>query len=555
MTSVIERARRWLDEDPDDATRADLSALLDAASGGDAAALAELGDAFTGPLAFGTAGIRGRMGPGPNRMNRVVVMRTAAGLAAYLQSTCDEGAAVVIGYDGRRLSDAFARDVAAILRGAGLTAMVLPRALPTPVLAFAIRFLGADAGVMVTASHNPPDDNGVKVYLGDGSQIVPPADAAISARITEASRVPVGELPSADDWLTLDDGIEAAYVERAASLLPPGPRAPLRIVVTPLHGVGGSVLEAALARAGFAPPIRVEPQFAPDGQFPTVAFPNPEEPGAMDLALATAREHGADLVIANDPDADRCAVAVPVPGGGWRMLTGDEVGSLLGWWVAERGRRAGAPVTGVMAQSIVSGTQLRAIAEEAGASYRATLTGFKWIGRLPGLIFGYEEALGYCVDPAAVADKDGITAALLVVELASALAAEGRDLQDALDDLDRRFGVVATEQVSVRVTDAGSIPRIMSRLREEPPALVGGISVASCDDLSLGVDGLPPTDGLRFSLVDGSRVIVRPSGTEPKVKCYLQAAAPVGAHGLDAARHAARGALDRLAADARAWLV
>ena len=557
--ALLDEARAWLEDDPDPRTRAELTSLIAGVEAGDAASQAALADAFRGPLEFGTAGLRGRLGPGPGRMNRVVVMRAAAGLAAYLQDHHDEGAAVVIGYDARRDSDTFARDTAAIMRGAGITAMVLPRPLPTPVLAFAIRHLGADAGVMVTASHNPPEDNGYKVYLGDGSQIVPPTDSQISTRIAAASRLPVRDLPTGDDWLTLDDDIEAAYLTRAASLVDAGREHRLRIVITPMHGVGGALLESTLERAGFPVPIRVAEQFDPDPNFPTVTFPNPEEPGAMDLALATARAHGADLVIANDPDADRCAVAIPDARspdsrGGWRMLRGDEVGSLLGAWVIERGRRAGVPIHGVMAESLVSGSQLRSIALAAGLEHVVTLTGFKWIGRIPGLVYGYEEALGYCVDPSAVADKDGITAALLVCELAAHLAAQGRTLQDALDDLDREHGVVATEQVSIRVTDLARISQIMTELRRTPPTQVAGVAVHRFDDLAQGVDGLPPTDGVRLELADGGRIIVRPSGTEPKVKCYLQAALPPASDVRDA-RDRATARLAALADDVRGWLV
>ena len=556
--STLDEARRWRDADVDEATRAELDALITAAETGDEAALAELADAFAGPLQFGTAGLRGRLGPGPNRMNRVVVLRAAAGLAQYLQEQHGEGAAVVIGYDARRNSDIFARDTAAIMAGAGIEAMVLPRPLPTPVLAFAITHLGADAGVMVTASHNPPDDNGYKVYLGDGSQIVPPTDAQISACIAACSTAPAAELRTADGWLTLGDDVEQAYVERAVAIAQPGPR-DLAIVLTAMHGVGGLVLEHVLAGAGFAPPIRVTEQFTPDGRFPTVAFPNPEEPGAMDLALATAARAGADLVIANDPDADRCAAAIPTSDDRtrWRRLSGDEVGSLLAAWTIERLRRAGRPLVGVMAASIVSGEQLGAIARAAGLTYRQTLTGFKWIGRIPGLVFGYEEALGYCVDPQAVKDKDGITAALLLCELAADLHAQGLGLQDALDDLDRAFGVHATRQVSVRVTDLSIITTVMTALRASTPGRVGGIEVVSFEDLALGTADLPPTDGLRFALADGSRIIVRPSGTEPKVKCYLQAVVAVdddAEDGLAQARARAQERLDAIAADVRGWL-
>ena len=543
---LLQTARAWLAEDPDPATTAELSALLARVDAGDADAAAELADAFDGTLQFGTAGLRGRLGPGSNRMNRVVVARAAAGLAAYLLA--NGGTSVVIGYDARRNSDVFARDTARIMAGAGITALVLPSALPTPVLAFAVRELGCDAGVMVTASHNPPDDNGYKVYLGDGSQIVPPADAEIAACIAAVG--PMASIPQSDDFRTLDAAVLDSYVARAVSLLGVGPR-DVSAVYTAMHGVGGEVFMRVVEQSGFGAPAKVAAQFAPDGRFPTVSFPNPEEPGAMDLALADARAAGADVIIANDPDADRCAAGIRYDGD-YRMLTGDEVGALLGWWIAERGRRDGIPARGVYAQSVVSGTLLERIATDAGLGYATTLTGFKWISKVPDLRFGYEEALGYCCDPDAVKDKDGITASLLMLEMVAALKAEGRGPQDVLDDLARKFGLYATGQLSVRVADVSLIADAMARLRAAPPTGLGGRDVIALDDLEEGVDGLPPTDGLRFTLRD-ARVIVRPSGTEPKLKCYLQVVIPVG-DGIAAARTAAASELQALRVDIGAAL-
>ena len=548
--AMLDTARAWLAEDPDPATAAELSALIAKAEAGDIDAADELADAFDGTLQFGTAGLRGRLGPGSNRMNRVVVARAAAGLAAYLVANGGASAGerlgevrrVVVGYDARRNSDVFARDTARVMAGAGITAMVLPAALPTPVLAFAIRELGCAAGVMVTASHNPPDDNGYKVYLGDGSQIVPPADAEISACIAAVGAL--GSIPQSDDFQMLDDVVLDSYVARAVSLLGDGPR-DVSAVYTALHGVGGEVFMRVAADAGFVAPTKVAAQFEPDGRFPTVSFPNPEEPGAMDLSLADARARGADLIIANDPDADRCAAGIPC-GGDYRMLTGDEVGALLAWWIAERGRRDGTPVTGVYAQSIVSGALLERIAGDAGLGYATTLTGFKWISKVPGLRFGYEEALGYCCDPEAVKDKDGITASLLMLEMVAALKAEGRGVQDVLDDLARKFGLYATSQLSVRVSEITLIAGAMARLRADPPRVLGGRDVLQMDDLEKGVDGLPPTDGLRFTLKD-ARVIVRPSGTEPKLKCYLQVVVPVDTE-IEDARATAQSGLDALRA-------
>ena len=538
--ALLRTAREWLAVDPDPETVAELSALLAEAEAGRPDAAAELADAFNGTLQFGTAGLRGRLGPGSNRMNRVVVARAAAGLAAYLVANAADQLTVVVGYDARRNSEVFAHDTARIMAGAGITAMVLPTALPTPVLAFAIRELGCDAGVMVTASHNPPEDNGYKVYLGDGSQIVPPADAAISAAIAAVGAM--DSIPRSDDYRILDGSLLDSYVARAVSLLGGGPRG-VSAVYTAMHGVGGEVFIRAARQAGFPEPAKVAAQFDPDGRFPTVSFPNPEEPGAMDLSLADARAQHADVIIANDPDADRCAAGIR-SAGDYRMLTGDEVGALLGWWIAERGRRDGSPATGVYAESIVSGTLLERIAADAGLGYATTLTGFKWISKVPGLRFGYEEALGYCVDPAAVKDKDGITASLLMLEMVAALKAEGRGPQDVLDDLARRFGLHATSQLSVRVSDLALITEAMARLRAYPPASIGGRDVLDMVDLAAGADGLPPTDGLRFTLAD-ARVIVRPSGTEPKLKCYLQVVVPVDGEIADA-RATAQSELDAL---------
>jgi phosphomannomutase len=538
---LIDRARAWFADDPDPDTQVALDRLLDAAGSGDEGAAAELHDAFDGRLQFGTAGLRGALGPGPNRMNRAVVTRAAAGLASYLTTTSGgTQQSVVVGYDARHKSDAFARDTAEVMEGAGIHALLLPRPLPTPVLAFAIRHLGAAAGVMVTASHNPPQDNGYKVYLGDGTQIVPPADLDISACIDAVGAV--RDVPRGQGWETLADDVLDAYIAAVAGLVPSSSPRDLAIAYTPMHGVGGDVVLDVLARAGFPPPRVVSAQFAPDPDFPTVSFPNPEEPGAMDLAVEEGLDSDADVVIANDPDADRCAVAVPTRdrgasgGPAYRMLRGDEVGWLLGWWMHERG------ATGTYANSIVSSSLLERMAASYGVAHVETLTGFKWIGRLPGLAFGYEEALGYCVDPAHVADKDGVSAALLVVELVAALKTQRRTVHDVLDQLAIAFGLHATDQLSVRVSDVTQIGAAMTRLRAEVPSEVAGLQVVGVDDLEAGVDGLPPTDGIRLRLAEHTRVIVRPSGTEPKLKCYLEVVVPVthdgepSADDVDAAR-------------------
>ena len=553
---LLQHAQAWLDQDPDPSTAEQLRTLIEQAPE-NPEAIGELRDCFNTRLAFGTAGLRGALGPGPNRMNRVLVMQAAAGLAAYLNER--GGGAVVIGYDARHNSDVFARDTAAVMTGAGLSAMVLPEPLPTPVLAFAIRELGCAAGVMVTASHNPPQDNGYKVYLGDGSQIIPPADAEIAAHIDRvAASMLISDIPVGDQWVTLNDDVTNAYITKTAALITNPPTTHARVVYSAMHGVGGRIMNRVCAKAAFPVPAPVDLQFDPDPDFPTVAFPNPEEPGAIDLSLLAARENDADIVIANDPDADRCAVAIPIgetddegmPS--WRMLRGDEVGSLLAWWIIQRAKYHEHPP--VMAQSLVSGQMLQSIAAAAGIEYRQTLTGFKWIGRIPGLIYGYEEALGYCVDPQTVKDKDGISAALLVIEMASHLKSEGRTLQSALDDLAIEHGVFATDQVSARVNNLADIPRIMNQLRSNPPSTIGGIAVDEFIDLELGSPDLPPTDGLLFRLAGGARVIVRPSGTEPKVKCYLQAVAPVTGTDLTSARASAQGVLSALAFEVGGWL-
>ncbi|WP_046779137.1 phospho-sugar mutase [Streptomyces yangpuensis] len=535
---LITRARAWLAEDPDPETAAELAALIEA---GDTA---ELADRFSGTLQFGTAGLRGEIGAGPMRMNRSVVIRAAAGLAAHLKAQGHAGGLVVVGYDARYKSADFARDTAAVMTGAGLRAAVLPRPLPTPVLAYAIRHLGAVAGVEVTASHNPPRDNGYKVYLGDGSQIVSPADTEIAAQIARVGTLASVPRPESG-WEDLGDEVLEAYLARTDAVLTPGSPRGVRTVYTAMHGVGKDVVMAAFARHGFPEPVLVAEQAEPDPAFPTVAFPNPEEPGAMDLAFARAAEVQPDIVIANDPDADRCAVAVPAADG-WRMLRGDEVGALLAAHLVHKG------ATGVFAESIVSSSLLGRIAEAAGVGHEETLTGFKWIARVEGLRYGYEEALGYCVDPEGVRDKDGVTAALLVAELASELKEQGRTLTDLLDDLAMAHGLHATDQLSLRVSDLSVIANAMARLRAEPPVSLAGLRVVSAEDLTKGTQSLPPTDGLRYYL-DGAykaRVICRPSGTEPKLKCYLEVVVPVAeASDLASARVTGQEVLDAIKKD------
>jgi phosphomannomutase len=527
-----EVAGRWLADDPDPAARDEIRALI----AGLPDTADELRDRFAGPLTFGTAGLRGRLRAGPNGMNLAVVTRAAAGLVGWLAERGGAGP-LVIGYDARHGSREFAERTAEVATGAGRDALLLSRPLPTPVLAHAVRRLDAVAGVMVTASHNPPQDNGYKVYLGAqlggpagaGAQIVPPADREIEAAIQGVAGL--GEIKLGRPGTVLDETVIQAYVRSAAAVVSTGPR-DLRVAYTPLHGVGGAVLTAAFAEAGFPAPAVVAEQAEPDPEFSTVAFPNPEEPGAMDLLLALATAEGADLAIANDPDADRCAVALPGPDG-WRPLTGDQLGALL----ADHLIRRGAP--GTYAATIVSSTMLRAICAARGVPYRETLTGFKWIVRAAeDLAYGYEEALGYCVAPGVVRDKDGITAALLVAELAAGLKADGRTVADRLDELDAEFGVHHTGQLSVRVDDLTEITRAMTRVRQAPPATLLGEPV-TFEDL------LPGNDILRLR-TGSARVVIRPSGTEPKLKAYLEVVEPVTDGDVATARARAARALTGL---------
>ena len=528
--SLIETAKAWRDQDPDDTTRAELTALITAAEAGDNPAATELASRFDGRLEFGTAGLRGELGAGSARMNRVLVAQAAGGFAAFLLSKAAVTGvtpSIVIGYDGRTNSEIFARDTAEIMAGAGIRAILLPRMLPTPVLAFAVRHLDVSAGVMVTASHNPAADNGYKVYLGDfdaGSQIVPPVDGEIAAHIEAASSVSIDLLPRSKKYETAKEKVLDAYVDQTAALGDTSVPAPT-FVYTAMHGVGWETAKRVFKKAGLGEPIVVAEQIAPDAAFPTVAFPNPEEPGALDLSIAKAIEVGADLVVANDPDADRLAIAVP-SGDGFRRLSGNEVGALLGWAAAESiNVRDG---NGVLAASIVSSPALKEIARKYNLDYADTLTGFKYISRVGGLGYGFEEALGYLVDPGKVRDKDGISAAVVFLRLIARLNAAGLTLADHQRAFDEKFGAFASSQISLRVADLAEIPRLMGRLRAEYPREIGGIVVESIDDFASGFGAFPSSDILRFWLEGKGRVIVRPSGTEPKLKVYIDASSTDG---------------------------
>ncbi|MEO9330088.1 phospho-sugar mutase [Gordonia aurantiaca] len=525
LARVIETARIWRDHDPDPATRAELTRLIDAADSGDGVALAELESRFRGPLMFGTAGLRGEIGAGETRMNVAVVTRATHGLGRYLIDTVGPTARVVVGCDARHGSDDFLDATAEVLAAQGLTVLTLPRRLPTPVTAYATRALDCDAGVMITASHNPPADNGYKVYLGGraaddtgrGVQIVPPADAEIASRI--ASAPPADEVARAATGVTaLGGDVVDAYIARTAGLRRVGSPSPIRVVLTPLHGVGGVTALTVLRMAGVTDIHVVEEQFAPDPDFPTVAFPNPEEPGALDLALDLARRVDAHIVVALDPDADRCSVAMPTRDGAWRQLSGDEIGWLLGEQAASDHDRAGR----TLACSIVSSRLLGKIAAHHGLDFAATLTGFKWIARTPDLRFGYEEAIGYCTDPESVRDKDGISTMVRVLALVEELAGHGRTLEDKLDDLARRHGLHATALLTIRVDDVAEIGAMMDRFRHTTVDALAGSEVVEFLDLAEGSADLPPTDGVLLRTAADDRVIVRPSGTEPKLKCYLE---------------------------------
>ncbi|WP_034275171.1 phospho-sugar mutase [Haloechinothrix halophila] len=532
-------AFRWIADDLDESDRDELQAVLAAALGGDAHAVDDLADRMAGQLRFGTAGLRGPVRAGPNGMNRAVVVRTTHGVAQWLRDSGCAGGIVVIGRDARHGSDVFAADAAGVLAAAGFDVRLFAEALPTPLLAFAVRELGAVAGIQLTASHNPAPDNGYKLYDGSGAQIVPPADTDIEATIGESPAALA--VPRTETWRELSADVLRAYLDRVASL-PRGSARDLRIALTPLYGVGGQVAVDALREAGFADVVVVEEQFAPDPNFGGMAFPNPEEPGACDPLLTLAEGTGADLAVALDPDADRCAIGIR-DGERFRMLRGDETGALLGEYVLATLDRTTCPKP-LVATTIVSSSMLGSIAAAHGAEYTETLTGFKWLARAEAadgarLVFAYEEALGLCVDPGAVRDKDGISAAILAADLAATRKAAGSSLADALSELDHAHGVHLTDQVSIRVTDLDVIGTIMARLRTAPPEELAGVPVTT-EDL------LPDADVLRF-IGHGVRVVIRPSGTEPKLKTYLQVVRPADVNDAD-------DAVDRLRVDVRELL-
>lgn len=577
LETLLERARTWAAHDIDPVTKAEAERLAQQAEAGDETALAELRESFAGRLSFGTAGLRGRLGAGPARMNRVVVSQTSAGFAAFLLERAARGEtsnppSVVIGYDARVNSDVFARDTAEIMAGAGVRVTLLPTHGPTPLVAFAVRHLGVSAGVMVTASHNPPRDNGYKVYLGDadeGSQIVAPSDSAIAALIETAAVGPVGELPRSTDYTLAGPDVADTYVTRTASSMLAGfplthdgrtlnAEVPLRIVYTAMHGVGAEISGRVLLASGLPLPTSVPEQEAPDGNFPTVDFPNPEEPGALDLAYRTAREEGAELIIAHDPDADRLAVALPHfdEESGYRRLTGNELGLLLGWRAAERAmqdaEQRGIPLTGTLACTIVSSPALRAVAADYGLDYAETLSGFKWVSRVPNLVFGFEEALGYLTQPQVVRDKDGISAGADAVAMARWAKGRGTDIWGLLEEASERFGHFASSQITLRLESMAAATELAAKIRTAPPTAFGVRAVTAAQDLLEPGLAAVPSNVLRYDLADGSRVMIRPSGTEPKLKIYLDTFNEKGK--ASKRRAAAERALAELEADVTQFL-
>ena len=554
-SALKQQAIHWIEQDPDSVTKVQLAQLLlDAKTDQDA--LAELQDAFDAPLEFGTAGLRGALGAGPNRMNRVTVLQAASGLAQYLVQQGSSGQKVVIGFDARYNSDVFADDTARVMSGAGLEPIIFSHVVPTPVLAFAIRHLGACAGVMVTASHNPPQDNGYKVYLGNGRQIVSPVDEQISSLIKTVSDV--RKIPQGDAGKNVSEEVVNTYTALTSQLIAEGPtseaqRKAVSSVYTAMHGVGWKTLQAVMNSSGFNEPNAALEQRDPDPAFPTVAFPNPEEKGALDIAISLAKKNSVDVLLANDPDADRFAAAAPTSDGDWTTLRGDQIGSLIGWWIIERAKLTGTQLSGTFANSIVSSMMLESIAKSAGLQYESTLTGFKWVSRVNNLAFGYEEALGYCVDPKNVSDKDGISAAAIFMEMLAHLKSHGKTLWQVLDELALSHGLHATDQVSVRVTSSDQVALTMAGIRNTPPTKFGSLQVSRIDDLAIGLGELPKTDAVIIHLagseqIQKARVIVRPSGTEPKIKCYLEVV--VRGDDLAIAQQNADNELKSLAADA-----
>lgn len=577
LEALLGRAREWAAHDIDPVTQAEAERLATQAEAGDAAAAQELAEEFGDRLAFGTAGLRGRLGAGPSRMNRVVVSQTSAGFAAFLLERAARGEtsnppSIVIGYDARVNSDVFARDAAEIMAGAGVEVTLFPAHVPTPLVAFAVRHLNVSAGVMVTASHNPPRDNGYKVYLGDadaGSQIVAPADSEIAACIDAAAAAPVSDLSRSSTYGYASPDIADSYVTKtAASLLAGFPvtqdgrtlneEVPVKVVYTAMHGVGAELSERVLLASGLPLTIAVPEQHEPDGNFPTVDFPNPEEPGALDLAYRTAREVNAELIVAHDPDADRLAIALPdaAEESGYRALTGNELGLLLGWRAAERAMQDAEerkiPLAGTLACTIVSSPALSAVAKDYGLDYAETLSGFKWVSRVPHLVFGFEEALGYLTQPHVVRDKDGISAGADAIAMARWAKGRGTDVWGLLEEATERFGHFASSQITLRLDSMATASALAAEIRTAPPTAFGVRAVTAAKDLLEPGLAEVPSNVLRYDLADGSRVMIRPSGTEPKLKIYLDTFSEKGK--ASKRRAAAERSLAELESDVRSFL-
>ena len=525
-SEFISEIENWIADDPDEETVNLTQQTLAKAVAGDQLAIEKLKSWFGPFIEFGTAGLRGPIAPGPACMNRAVVSRAAAGFVAYLLK--HNAKKIVVGFDARHKSLDFAIDTVNIASGAGLEAILLPRALPTPILAFAVNYFKADGAVMVTASHNPAADNGYKVFLGNGCQIVPPTDAEISAEIAKVKTVQ--EIPLGDTWYTCDDAVVDAYLDSCQQIVSGNVTREIKIASTSLHGVGHETWVQACGRAGFKNLKVVESQKDPDPDFPTVPFPNPEEAGACDLLLELAKQTNADIAIAHDPDADRCAAGI-FENGNWRLLTGDELGGALAWWEFERCQVFGLPKpTGTLATSIVSASLLEKIAAKEKVKFQATLTGFKWIGRISDLIFGYEEAIGYCVDSKNVKDKDGITAGLRIAELAAYLKQNESTFAQLLENISKEFGLHFTTQLSIRMNDMSAIPSALENLKSATQ--IGEHKITEIIDMNSGLKGLLPTSGIYLQLENG-RIIVRPSGTEPKLKAYIELVAEVTDYAKD----------------------
>ncbi len=516
MNDILKIAQDWANHDPDKNTATEINRLISENN------IEKLSELFAGNLEFGTAGLRAEVGPGQSRMNRAVVIKATYGLAQYLLNRFpNKKPKLIVGNDARNMSDEFAQDVCAVATALGLEVLRLPGELPTPVLAFAVRNLNADAGVMITASHNPPNDNGYKVYDELGAGIISPMDKEIS-KFIDSSPKP-NEIELAKNWGKVD--ITDQYHERISQLVS-NKYGQIKVAYTPMHGVGLNTFNASMKICGFDPAFVVPTQAKPDPAFPTVAFPNPEEPGAIDQLIALAKEVSADVAIANDPDADRCAIAIN-SNENWRMLSGDELGFIFAWWLIKKSELNNRKLSGLMAASIVSSSLVPKMAKVKGLEGGTTLTGMKWMGHLDNLIFGYEEAIGYCLDPEFVRDKDGISAALLIVELFSYLKSENLNIEHILDEIYATYGVHLTKQLSFRFDSVQKAKDITSKLISSPLKNIGDLTVLKTDDMAQGIDNLPSATGVRITL-NQARIIVRPSGTEPKLKCYLEVTTEIG---------------------------